>query len=148
MSVTKEVTITMDPVDWGDHPNLVLSLGYLQTTVNKFGANIHVEGKNYSKLHKVDFKKRAYAFYNIVGVEPIPKSAFPIKIKASIECSNDFATVEGFQRPLGRKSSGENIVPICYQGSIFCNDNIKKNHDNDYNDFVLIAQLYNASTDN
>jgi hypothetical protein len=42
------------------------------------------------------------------------------------------------------KEQNGKVEPICYEATIFCND---EGDDNDWNDCVLTFQLYNASDD-
>lgn len=148
MSITKKKSTQLYPLEWGKNPNIVLYLGFLQTTANKFGVEITLTGKNnFSKSFTVDYKQRSFSFYNINHVV-IPDSALPVTLTANITCSTDFKIDAAFQAGLGKKDIKGSQVPVCYQSTIFCNDNVNdKNPDQDYNDFVIIAQLYNSSTD-
>ena len=138
----------MNPLEWTNQPKTVLDLGFLQTTGNQFGATITVTGTNFAPgAITIKEEVRSFGFYN-AGSMDIRWSAFPITISAEISCNTDFDTVKAPQQALGLKEVKHAVEPVCYQSTVFCNDNASSSgRDLDYNDFVLIAQLYNSSTD-
>ena len=142
--MSQQISLNMNPLEWQNNPNTVLYLGYLQTTGYSFGASIQLTGNNgFSQSFSLSQEIRPFAYGNI-GYVTVPFDAFPVTLQATIDCSTDFDVVTSPQQALGLKMEGSNIIPVCYQSTVFCNDS---GSDNDYNDFVLISQLFNSSTD-
>jgi len=121
----------------------------LRTTGNKFGAEIVIENNKGEILKKFSLPEKDGFSSEYIGQVTIPSmNDFPVKIVSDIKCSTDFSVVRASQVALGSKSANGKQSPICYQATVFCNDNLPdRNRDHDLNDLVLTWQLYNSSTD-
>ena len=153
MTLAKEqyFSVTLDPLEWGNNKNFVLYGTALITTANEFKADITVKDVHKNKLFPSPFQipeEKGYKSIYIGSVTIPNKESFPITISGTINCSTKFDYVVAPQVALGLKDVGDKIIPVCYQSTLFCNDNADDpNRDMDYNDFVLTWQLYNGSTD-
>lgn len=152
MSTTKTIKSTLDSVKWGDPaPNTVTLYGtVLRTTGNQFGAKIFIRNSGMTLLKEFELPMSDGFDLKFIGKVTIPGvDDFPLHIENEITCSTDFDYSNPPQVSLGSKNINGHDVPICYQSTIFCNDNLGDPHrDMDYKDFVLTWQMYdNPPTD-
>lgn len=143
---TGTTSIILEPIEWGNNPNTVLFLGLLQTTGVSFGGTVVVtyenpQGTEETKTFNIPERTNVFSFYNI-GSVTLPSGVTSASVEANIKCSTTFDILTGEQVALGSKTISNKQVPISYQNTIFCND---AGNDNDFNDFVIMAQLYNQS---
>ena len=149
MSTTKTINSKLDPLEWENAPKIVLYGTVLRTTGNQFGATITIKNASGTTLKVFDIGPSSGFESKFIGdITTIQRSDFPLEISSEITCSTDFDYSNAPQTSLGLKRIGGKDIPVCYQSTLFCNDNLNNpDKDMDYNDFVLTWQLYNSSTD-
>ncbi|GAA5446125.1 hypothetical protein Misp06_04334 [Microbulbifer sp. NBRC 101763] len=143
---SREVSLLIFPGEWIHLKSKSKIYAYLlRTAVNKFGGEISVDDNAGKVLGNFDFEYASGFFGEYLGcIEIEESSTFPINIRSTIKCSTNFGFVKAPPAARGLKESDSGAVPVCYEASIYCNDDY---HDNDWSDCVLMFQLFNMSAD-
>lgn len=135
----------MQPIDWQDPaPNYSIGISGIVTTVETFNVNNGlIVDQNGNSLGS--FQINNVTGFTFVGSTPVSfqNASFPITVSGTINVTGTALNMSvSTQHALGSKSNSG--VPVCYQVSVFCNDD---GADNDWNDLVLNFQLFDSSTD-
>ena len=149
MEITQ--TSILYPISWlgSISPNFVLGTSATITTGNTFSAVITFTNTDNNPVgNQITLSPTSGNQVIGLAMQTFEITDFPITISSAITCNTPFGICSAEQEPLGIKVINSNTVPVCYQSTVFCNDNANNpNSDNDWNDLVLTFQLYNSSTD-